>query len=102
MAIPLLIGVLWLMFDEEGDGLTGCFQHVFTPVSWKIPSAQKIISRVVCYTITTLAMEAVLHASSLGNCFCRKGNNSDSKTAEGKSDGLSVYSSIWDFTKTVV
>jgi len=33
MAIPVLIRVLWLMFDEEGDGLSGCFQHVFTFVS---------------------------------------------------------------------
>lgn len=25
MTIPVLIRVLWLMFDEEGDRLSGCF-----------------------------------------------------------------------------
>lgn len=36
-----LIRVLWLMFDEEGDRLRGCFQHVFTPVSCVTPSAKQ-------------------------------------------------------------
>lgn len=33
MTIPVLIRVLWLMFDEEGDRLSGCFLRVFTLVS---------------------------------------------------------------------
>lgn len=37
MTIPVLIRVLWLMFDEEGDRLRGCFQHV----SCMIPSAKQ-------------------------------------------------------------
>ena len=39
MAIPVLIRVLWLMFDEQGDRSSGCFLRVFTPVSCAIPSA---------------------------------------------------------------
>lgn len=39
MTIPVLIRVLWLMFDEEGDRLSGCFQHTRTLVSCKIPSS---------------------------------------------------------------
>lgn len=43
MTIPVLIRVLWLMFDEEGDRLGGCFQHVFTPVSCTVPSLKQVV-----------------------------------------------------------
>lgn len=43
MTIPVLIAVLWLMFDEEGDRLSGCFQRVFTPVSCKIALSKQEI-----------------------------------------------------------
>lgn len=29
MMIPVLIRVLWLMFDEQGDRLSGCFYSCF-------------------------------------------------------------------------
>ncbi len=43
MTIPVLIRVLWLMFDEEGDRLGACFQHVFTLVSCTVPSAKQVV-----------------------------------------------------------
>lgn len=45
MMIPVLIRVLWLMFDEEGDRLSWCFQDVFTPVSCTVSSVKYVFIR---------------------------------------------------------
>lgn len=45
MTIPVLIRVLWLMFDEEGDRLSWCFQDVFTPVSCTVSSVKYVFIR---------------------------------------------------------
>lgn len=39
--IPAVIRVLWLMFDEQGDRLSGCFHHACTSVSCVIRSAKQ-------------------------------------------------------------
>lgn len=88
MTIPVLIRVLWLMFDEEGDRLSGCFQHVFTLVSCKIPSSkQEIFFSMQCgqsrppwcfFPLTPSLhsscvffppLQVVFHVSSSESCF---------------------------------
>lgn len=61
MTIPALIRLLWLMFDEEGDRLSGCFQHAVTPVSCAIPSSKQ--------KQFFFPLQVVFHVSSSGSCF---------------------------------
>lgn len=109
MTIPALIRVLWLMFDEGGDRLRGCFQHVCTPVSWVIPSVKQEgfslfffspstlssplplvfssllhcpYTQVFCFFFSSL--QVVFHVSSSEDCFHTEENNSDSKTLYNK------------------
>lgn len=83
MTIPVLIRVLWLMFDEEGDRLSGCFRHVFTHVSCKTgcffskrsgqptpPGILSLLRHQHSLVKVVVSLEVVFHVSSSENCFC--------------------------------
>lgn len=129
MAAPAIIRVLWLMFDEEGDRLRGCFQHVFTPVSCATPPTTK---QEGCFFFAirvsgplALVFFSLLHSLSLSlsgfffswnckSCFSmflplgivstltKKKNNTDSKTLRNSSSSICPRGAIYDFLKALV
>lgn len=91
MTIPVLIRVLWLMFDEEGDRLSGCFQHFFLLVfpapylqkvvlllfffSWKIGQSSALdISP--SYILAVAWLKVVFHVSSSESCLWNQSSES--------------------------